>query len=219
MPAGLTALVLQAQVLFTFLFSYLFLHQQWEWKHIWGLGIAAIGIIAIGYKFEGEVTAVGFILTIAAAACWGTGNVILHKISADTPHISMLSLIVWTSAISAPPMFLLSWFIEGPTQWQSALTAFNLNTMLSLVYLAYFVTLAGYALWGKLLSSDTPGVAASFALLVPLVSLACSAVCLGETITPLQIIGSIMVMAGLVINTFGDKLAMLFLVLDKEESN
>ncbi len=149
----------------------------------------------------------------------GIGNVILHKISTVSPDISMLALIVWASAISAPPMLILSWFLEGPAQWQTALQTFNVNTMLSLIYLAYFVTLAGYALWGKLLSTGTPGVAASFALLVPLVNLGCSAVCMGESVTVLQIFGSVMVMVGLVINTFGEQLAMLFWELDKEESS
>lgn len=205
MPAGLASLVLQAQAFFTLAVAVLLLGERWQRNHLLGLAVAALGMAVIGSQQNGEMNASGFWLTICAAASWGSGNVVMRRATQGVPPFSMLSLVVWAGAVAILPLALLSLLLEGAAAWQTAFTAPSLASAASIVYLAYLATLGGYGLWGKLLSRYPAGVVAPFALLVPLVGLSSSALLLGETLSPLQCLGALLVMGGLVIHVFGQR--------------
>ncbi|WP_346355870.1 EamA family transporter [Azotosporobacter soli] len=205
MPAGLASLVLQAQAFFTLAVAVLLLHERWLWHHILGLVIAAAGMSVIGAQQGGSMTAIGFWLTICAAASWGTGNVVMRRATQGVPPFSILSLIVWAGAVAILPLALLSWFIEGPSAWQAAFLHPSLNSAASILYLSYLATLVGYGLWGKLLARYPAGVVAPFALLVPVVGLSSSALLLQEHLSIWQCVGALLVMSGLVMHVFGQR--------------
>ena len=206
MPAGLASLILQAQAFFTLAFAAMWLGERWRWNHLAGLFLAASGMAAIGSAQEGSMTALGFWLTIAAAASWGSGNIIMRKATLGVPPFSTLSLVVWSGALAIPPLLLLSWCVEGFEAWRAAWQSPTWSAAASVIYLAYFATLAGYALWGKLLSRYPAAVVSPFALLVPVVGLTSSAFLIGETLSFSQGVGAVVVMTGLVLHLFGDRL-------------
>jgi len=74
------------------------------------------------------------------------------------------------------------------------------------VYLALAATLIGYSLWGKLLSSLPTHMVAPLTLMVPVVGLSSAWLILGEALNSLQIAGALIVMSGLLINVFGQRL-------------
>ncbi|MBP2642734.1 MAG: O-acetylserine/cysteine exporter [Firmicutes bacterium] len=206
MPAGLASLVIQAQAFFTLAFAALLLKEHWCWNHIAGLVLAACGMTIIGFVQEGGMTAIGFWLTLAAAASWGIGNIIMRKATQGVPPYSSLSLVVWAGSIAIPPLLFLSWNMEGPAAWHLAWQSSTWADAASVIYLAFFATLGGYALWGKLLSRYPAAIVSPFALLVPVVCIASSAFLLGETLSLWQVFGVSLVMAGLVIHVLGDRL-------------
>ncbi len=65
----------------------------------------------------------------------------------------------------------------------------------------------GYTLWGKLLARYPASQVAPFSLLVPIVGLVSAALLLDEGLSPVQMLGAVLVMAGLVVNVFGGQLA------------
>lgn len=207
MPAGLASLVLQAQAFFTLLVAVMFLGERWHWHQLAGLILAAAGMAVIGSRQGGTVTAAGFWFTLAAAASWGTGNVIMRRITRRAPAFSMLSLVVWAGAVAVLPLALLSWCLEGPAVWQAAWQAVwragSWTAAVAVIYLAYFATLGGYSLWGKLMSRHPAAVVSPFALLVPVVGLSSAALLLGEALSVRQGIGVLLVMTGLAVNVFG----------------
>ena len=206
MPAGLASLVLQAQAFFTMIIAAKYLGEKWHWNNLAGLLLAFMGMGIVGFGQGGSVTAIGFWLTIAAAASWGIGNIILRRATQNVPPFSMLSLTVWSGAVAILPLFFLSWCVEGMMAWQSAWENVTLAGGGAILYLAYFATLGGYALWGKLLASYPAATVSPFALLVPIVGLSSSHFFLGELLSSGQILGSILVMAGLAVNVFGNRL-------------
>ncbi|TWH51951.1 EamA family transporter [Sporomusa sp. KB1] len=205
MPAGLASLVLQSQAFFTLALAVTMLGERWRWHHLVGLTLAACGMAIIGSQQGGNMTAVGFWLTLAAAASWGSGNVIMRQATQGVPPFSMLSLVVWAGAVAIVPLALLSWCIEGPIAWQAAWRSPSLKVAASVLYLAYFATLVGYALWGKLLSRYPAAVVSPFALLVPVLGMSSSAWLLGEALSLWQTLGALLVMTGLVVHVFGAK--------------
>jgi len=206
MPAGLASLIVQSQAFFTLAIAVAVLSEHWRWSHILGLILAACGMAIIGFQQEGSMTTLGFWLTLAAAASWGIGNIIMRRATQGVPPYSMLALVVWAGAIAVLPLMLLSWCIEGPVAWQKAWLSTNWTAVAAVAYLAYFATLGGFGLWGKLLSRYPASVVSPFSLLVPVIGMSSSVFFLGEVLSLWQMLGATLVMAGLVVHVFGERL-------------
>src|SRR3989338_193270 len=163
MPAGLASLVLQSQTLFTLLFAVLLLGERFRLANLFGLLVAAGGLLLIGSQGNGLMTLAGFLLTLCAAAMWALGNIVTCKLG----KVNLVGLVVWGRLVPPLPFFALSWLLEGPEVIESALRGFSLDTLLVLVYLAFGATILGYGLWSRLLSRYPASQVAPFSLLVP----------------------------------------------------
>jgi O-acetylserine/cysteine efflux transporter len=199
MPAGLASLVLQAQAFFTLIFAGMFLHERFRAPNLVGLFIAACGLAVIGIQGGHEMTLAGFVLTLCAAASWAMGNIVTKKVG----KVDLVGLVVWGSLIPPLPFFVLSYWFEGPQRITAALSGISALSVFAIVYLAFIATLIGYSLWSRLLSRYPASQVAPFSLLVPIVGLASAWVFLGEQLSEPQILGALLVMAGLAVNVFG----------------
>jgi O-acetylserine/cysteine efflux transporter len=119
---------------------------------------------------------------------------------------AVMSLVVWSALIPIAPFFLASLILDGSDQIVNSLVNIDMITILSLVYLAFVATIVGYGIWGTLLGRYETWRVAPLSLLVPVVGLASAAVLLDETLSGLQLIGALLIMAGLYINVFGFRL-------------
>jgi O-acetylserine/cysteine efflux transporter len=205
MPAGLASLIHQSQAFFTLVFAVLLIGERWRWNNLAGLLVAACGMAVIASQQGSSMTAVGFWLTLTGAASWGAGNVIMRRATQGVPPFSMLALVVWAGAVAILPLALLSLCIEGPAAWQAAWQSITWTTGVSVIYLAYFATIGGYGLWGKLLSRYPAAVVSPFALLVPVVGMSSATLFLGEAFSLHQVIGALLVMSGLAVHVFGGR--------------
>jgi O-acetylserine/cysteine efflux transporter len=70
---------------------------------------------------------------------------------------------------------------------------------------AYAGTLFGFGLWARLLAHYSAATVAPFALLVPVVAMIVGTVAFGEPLSAVELIGGILVMAGLALNVFDDR--------------
>jgi O-acetylserine/cysteine efflux transporter len=205
MPAGMASLIHQSQAFFTLAFAILLIKETWHWNNLAGLLIAACGMAVIAFQQGSSMTAAGFWLNLAGAASWGAGNVIMRRATQGVPPFSMLALVVWAGAVAILPLGLLSLCIEGPAAWQAAWYSVSWTTVASIIYLGYFATLAGYGLWAKLLFRYPAAVVSPFALLVPVVGMSSAAILLGEAFSLQQLIGALLMMAGLAVHVFGGR--------------
>lgn len=199
MPAGLASLVLQSQAFFTLLFAVLLLGERFRLANLFGLLVAASGLLLIGLQGNGLMTLAGFLLTLCAAAMWALGNIVTRKLG----KVDLVGLVVWGSLVPPLPFFALSWLLEGPEVIEAALRAISLDTLLVLAYLAFGATILGYGLWSLLLSRYPASQVAPFSLLVPVVGITSAALLLDEQLSTLQLFGALLVMLGLLLNVFG----------------
>jgi len=202
MPAGLASLVLQSQAFFTLFFAALFLGERLRGSNLFGLLVAASGLVLIGLQGGQAMTLAGFALTIAAASMWALGNVVTRKLG----KVNLVGLVVWGSLIPPLPFLALSLWLEGPELIIRSLSTLGLDSLLVLAYLAFGATILGYGLWSRLLSRYPASQVAPFSLLVPVVGISSSALLLGERLGGLQMVGAALVMAGLLINVWGGRL-------------
>lgn len=202
--AGLASLVLQVHVFFTVVLAVVFLAEQPSvWQIIGALmSFSGIGLVAI--NTGGEISALGLVLIVAAAASWGIGNLLSKKLG----KVDMLALVVWGSLVAWPPLLLLSYLLEQGNWNLEGFSHLSWSTIGAVGYIVYPATLLGFAAWSWLLSRYPAATVAPFTLLVPVFGFTSSALVLGEPIYQWKIAAAVLIIAGLCINLTGPRIAM-----------
>jgi O-acetylserine/cysteine efflux transporter len=177
-------------------------------KQLVGIALAVVGVLVLAEaSLNGQhVALLGFLLTLAAAFCWASGNIFNKKIMQLETRPAVMSLVVWSALIPIVPFMVASYLLDGPTVMLHSLVTLDLTTILSLIYLAFVATIVGYGIWGALLGRYETWRVAPLSLLVPVVGIASAALLLDEKLGALQLGGALLVMAGLYINVFGLRL-------------
>ena len=111
--------------------------------------------------------------------------------------------VVWSSLAAPLPLFLLSLAFEG-AYGLAALAHPSWKLIISVLTISYGGTVFGYGVWAWLLARHSAATVAPFALLVPVIGMIAGAVLFGETLTPVELVGGALVMAGLALNILGD---------------
>jgi O-acetylserine/cysteine efflux transporter len=192
LPAGLASVVVQLQPLFTMLLAAAVLGERPTRLQLLGSAIAlgGMGVIAAG-RAE-AVPLVAIFLAIAASASWGAGNVIVRKAQAPDP----ISLLVWSSLIAVPPLFGLSFALEGAPEVHLSGTG-----VAGLLYVAILASGFGYGAWTWLLKHYEAAKVAPFSLLVPVTGIGSAWLLLDEVPNVTETIGAAVVLAGLAVLT------------------
>lgn len=199
-PPGLASLVLQLQAFFTVLFAVVLLGEKLTRVRVAAMLVAFAGIGLLVLRTPGASALTGLLLVIGAAAAWGAANLLMKRCG----PVKMLNLMVWASLVPPIPLFLLSAATEGDPL--SHLAGLSLTGIGAIAYLAFVATLAGFAAWGRLLSLYPASQVAPFSLLVPIFGMSSSALLLGEDFDGVKLAAAGLVLAGLLLNTFGERL-------------
>lgn len=196
MTPGMASLLMQVQVFFSMFFAVIFLGEKPKAGQIVGALVSFMGIGLVAMHFDQNVTLIGFLFIMAAAATWGIGNLITKKIQTT----NIISVIVWGSFVACFPMFLLALIFEGPSSITYAYEHITWKGILSMLYIVYISTWIGYGIWNWLISTYPVGVVVPFTLLVPVVGMLSSTFILGESFELWKLTAGLFVIAGLCIN-------------------
>lgn len=201
MSAGLSSLVLQVQAFFTMALAFVLLGERASRNQVLGALVAFGGIAVIATERLGATALLPLLMTLLAAFAWGLANVLTKKAG----KVNAVSFTVW-GALAAPlPLLALSYVVEGPTAIVGAITGFSWSDAALIAFLAYPATLLGGAIWSFLLGQHKASVVAPFTLLVPITGMLSGYLVLGEIITPIEIAGAGLVIAGLVVTLWRGK--------------
>jgi O-acetylserine/cysteine efflux transporter len=196
---GLASLVIQTQVFFTIGFAMFFAKEGLKLYQAVAVAVAMIGLVIIALHTDASTTFLGLALVVFAGISWGAAN----TVSRSAGSINMLSYVVWASAFSIPPLFLISLSFEGGWEhMSSAMASAPLGAWLGVLWQSWGNTLFGYAAWGWLLSKHPAALVAPTPLLVPIFGMGASAYFLSEPLPSWKILAAGLVIAGLVVNLF-----------------
>lgn len=202
-PPGLASLTLQVQVFFTVIMAALTIGERPRAHHWLAMVVAFSGLALIaGTVGVDGVTWLGLIFLLGSAFSWAVGNLIMRRL----PPVDSFALISWLSVLAILPLLAISLALEGVLGDYAALVHLSGRGLLSLLYVAVISTIVGYRIWGELLKRYPAADVAPFTLLVPVTGMAASYLILGETLSPLRLMGGALIMAGLVVNVFGGRI-------------
>ncbi|PIM51384.1 EamA family transporter [Roseateles chitinivorans] len=193
---GLASLVIQTQVFFTLLLAMRMSGERVQGFQWLALTMAAGGIGVIASHTDGSTTVLGLAMVLLAAFSWSSGNIVGKRAGA----VNMLAYVVWSSAFAAPPLFALSFVVEGPARMGEALQHAGLGAWAAVLWQAVGNTLFGYGAWSWLLSRHAAATIVPMALLVPVFGMSCSALLLGEGLPPWKLVAAALVISGLAVN-------------------
>jgi len=202
MPPGLTALVLQSQVVFTVVIAAFALRELPSRAQVTGVGLGVLGLLVVGcgvlgilggHKGSGaHVPLVALILCLLAGLSWGAGNVVSRAVKAP----GGLALTVWSATVVPVPLAALSLLTDGPAAMARGLAHLGWDGVLSTIYTAGLCSLVGYAVFNRLLSRYPSGQVAPWVLLAPVVAMAASWALLGEKPDPAELSGAALLVIG-----------------------
>ncbi|MCP4923590.1 MAG: EamA family transporter [bacterium] len=198
MAAGLSSLIMQAQTIFTVLFSALLFGSRPRPLELLGITIAGIGLAAIAFQLGGQITWSGFSCVLIAAACTAASNIVFRKSKSRSKDF--FPIIVWSNLLPTIPMFVLSYTLEGWDQICFSCTQITLPALIAFFFTVWFASLLGGTLWGRLMNAHDPASIVPFLLLVPIFGMGSCILMLGETYSQEVLLFSILVILGLAIN-------------------
>jgi O-acetylserine/cysteine efflux transporter len=211
MTAGMASVVMQAQAFFTLLLAAPFLGERAR-AHQWlGLVLAAAGLALLAAahgSLPGQMTLIGFFFTLGAALMWAASNLVVRFMGRTSTGYDPFAFIVWSSLVPVLPFLGLACALDGVQATLQSLLHLTLRQCLAVAFLALLATLLAYTLWTGLLKRFAAGRVAPFSLLVPVVGLLAAYVAFGEQLSLLQVMGTVVVLLGLVVNQMGGRLVL-----------
>ncbi len=205
MPAGLSSIVIQAQVFFTIALAVAFAGDRFHRWNALGALVATAGIVVLGWHkvVAGDARRwPGFVAVIAAAFAWGVGNVIAKRAGADH-DVDAFALVVWSSLVPPLPLAVASYAFEGGNAVVDAVARASWIAWSCVAFMAWGATLFAYASWNRLLHRYPTPLISPFGLLIPVSGLASAALFLDERLVAAQATGVALVFAGLAVNVLG----------------
>ena len=204
--AGMASIVLQLGVFFTVILSYFILKEKINIYNKIGFVCALFGIFVVFLVSDGTVTLIGVLLVILSAISWALLNIIIKK--AQTKEV--FAFLIWSTLFPPIPLFLLAYFTQGEIIFINFIQDIDTKAIISIVFQVYPTTIFGYWVWNSLLSKYPVSLVSPLSLLIPIFGLFGSFVFFNEEVGIYKILACSIIILGLGINTFGNKIIKIF---------
>ncbi len=197
MPAGLASLLVQVQVILSIAISRVALKERPTAQQLLGVAIGVVGLAVLVVGRASTAAVLPLIVIVGACLSWSIGNVMSRKAQIT----SGLGLTVWSGIVVPLPALALAFLVNGPHAVDHAVSHIGWLTIASTLYTAICCSLFGYGVWNSLLSKYPVGSVVPFALIVPAAGIATAWIALGQVPTISEVIGGIILLAGIATTT------------------
>ncbi len=199
-PAGITTILLQTQVIFAALLGIFVFREQPGWRTWAGIGLGLAGVIVMltaGHapfaSAEGRQFVTGFVILMFSALTIALAYMRIKQL----PKVAPGTFLFGINAFAAPPvmLFALLWEPESLAALPSADWM-----VLGGVFLFQIVLISlSHIIWQGLLARNPLSLVTAFVLLLPLFGVGMAIAFLGESLTGSMIAGGILTMLGVAI--------------------
>jgi len=153
------------------------------------VGFAGILAIALPSAGEGSTATVGVVLVVLATVCYAFATNIVVPLQQRYGSIAVMARVQWVAAALVTP-----YGIYGLTQ-----SAFAWSSLLAMVAVGVLGTGLAMVLMGSLVGSVGPTRATFITYLIPIVALVLGMVFRDEVVSPIAILGVVLVIAGAIL--------------------
>ena len=196
-PSGLSSLILQASAFMSIIAGAMLFKEKITKDKIIGIMLSLIGFLIIiydNYDSEKSIKLYGILLILLAALSWSLCNMIIKKYKPD----NVISFTVWSSLFVPVPILLLA-YIDNSSNFISLFTSIGLQGYSSIVFQALITTLFGYSIWTSAINKYGLSIVAPYSLIVPISGIFFAWLLYGETLTSIEVLGSLIILTGLII--------------------
>lgn len=194
-PAGIASLIINLSPIFTLLLSVLFLKERSTYGKLIGMLISMVGLFILVRLSAGQNGEMGYylyaIITLLAPISWAIYTVACKSLSGRFDAFTVTAMPIILGTIPLIPSFGKSDII--------AISHMSFRAWLALLFLSCLCTCAGNTVWIWALRRLPSSKVASFIYLIPVSSLMTSYLFLGEPITPVIILGALLLLSGVYI--------------------
>lgn len=200
LSSGLASLLNSLNPVFTVVLAVPILHEKLTLPKAISVIVAIIGVYIVIGGINGGGAMLGIISALIAALTWTMSTFIIkkHLQKYDTFTVTTYAIIIaliCTTPISVYDM------ATAPR-----LKLFTLPTILTLLFIGIVCTAISNVLWNKSLTLIDAGQCALFCPLMPMISAILGYVFLGEKIGQTFIIGSVLIISGIILSIFADNI-------------
>lgn len=191
------SVLLATTPIFTLILAHIYLREKLSTKLLAGAILAFFGIITIvgipAFQLDIKST-LGNLALVASALAWVGHEIFAKKVLSKYPATVSAFFTTAIGALIFLPLFLLE--IIAYPNWYTSVSA---EGLLGLSYGIFFASLIAYTVWQKGLSLTTAGEASFVFYLLPITGIIFSIILLGEKFSPIMIVGSVLVLAGVIL--------------------
>ncbi|WP_433943088.1 DMT family transporter [Paenibacillus sp. SN-8-1] len=192
LPAGLFSAIVFLQPVLLGISAWLWLGERMYGLKIIGLilGFLGVGVIG-GGGLTGSLSPVGVMLALGSAVSWTLGTVYMKKITGkvDSIWIATLQILIGGIVLLVLGSFTESW---SAIQWTGSF-------MVDTLFIAIFVIAIGWLIFFKLVGSGEASTVGSYTFLIPVISIICSVIFMGESLTLNLVIGFVMIVGSIIL--------------------
>ncbi|PNK59807.1 EamA family transporter [Psychrobacter sp. FDAARGOS_221] len=199
MPSGMSSLILQTSPFLTVLVALVFFKEHLTPRQIVGVMIAMLGLLVIFMFKSDNISLTGLLITLLASVFMTLSNVVI-KI---TKPKNVVSFTVWASLFVPLPILIMSLIYAGMTD-TPIYTYLQLPSLKSwgvILFQSLVITVAGYSIFAMLITKHGLAITTPYTLLIPIAGLFFGWLIYDEVLSPVEIMGSVLILVGLVVLT------------------
>jgi drug/metabolite transporter (DMT)-like permease len=192
---GKTSVLIFTMPIWTLILAWIVLKERIRGMQ-WLAAISTLtGLLFIISPWNLQGNLMGDGLGVGAAMCWAGGSILVKRLR-GAHAVDLLTLTAWQMVIGSIPLVILAGVIpEHPTQWTS-------HYVILLIIISLISTSLGWWLWIYILD-QVPAWEASLSVLgTPVVAIVSSTFILGEQFKTIEVLGMVLIGAGLACLSF-----------------
>lgn len=196
-PSGIAAVISAIIPVWIFVGELVILRTQ----HVTLLSIAGVvlgftGVVVLTWQSPAsgaQTSSVAVLVLIGGTLCWAGGTLLSRKLSLPRPQTANAG---WQMAIGGVLLLLLSLAAGEMHRLPPVDLLMRTKMIISMVYLIFAASILAFTSYVWLIAHEPATRVASYAYVNPVIALFAGAVLAGERLSPLQLVGVLLVLAG-----------------------
>ena len=192
--ASNVSIILAAAPLFTMIASHIFLKgERLSWRIVLTslLIFIGVGLVIINGRYVLQLSPLGDFLALLAAVSWALYVVVIKKLGDQYATVLITRKVFFYGALTLLPFFYIHPFSAN------AALLLQFDIVAHLLFLSIIASFMCFIAWNYVTKRWGAMRMSNYIYIVPIISLIASAIFLKETITPLAILGLLLVIGGL----------------------